>query len=222
MALRASHKMATLSVRYATVLFPFDVTKLLGLLPSLGYILADEVVSPLSRGFKVESVDGPVARRMNTVLRLHTRSLTLTVESPDISSCVDELTRIESLLQTELEVNNPELSSFYELVAEFAANAEKSPLEAWRTQLADVPVIAKLSKVVGRDLSAYGLRLTPTNSIPNQENWLDIRIEPQVLAPHREHLIHVIFRDCNRDEVERFARALETTLEQIVSLVEEQ
>lgn len=219
MTLELVRSLASYAMTYDTVLFPFDVARLLSLLPKVGYVLAEQVQTmPPSAG--TLNVEGGIARRLDTVLQINSDRRTVGVTSTSVAQSLEGLTQIETLLRDELGVDSREISAFYEFMADVHVEASKSPLEAWQRHLAGTSIVTELSSVLGAEASAYGLRVVPSGSIPNQRDWFDIRIEPQVLSPHKLHHINVVFRDQQPDKVEAFIREFDEMVGRLVALVE--
>ena len=221
MTLRINYTKLSVSVCYGTVLFPFDVRELARLLRDDGYTIADALQGPYPRAARLD-VGGVIARKLDTAVRIDTRGQVLGIEAPDVPRCLGELDSIESLLESQLGVSGTELGRYYELLADAVIPASADSSQAWSAHMSGVPIVAKLSDALGKEIAAYGLRLVSRDSVPNQENWLDVHMEPFVLSPHDRHHVSLVFRDRNRDEVVRFARSLGPRLQALLDAVEEQ
>lgn len=209
------NRSAMLSVRYRTVLFPFDPTGLFRLLPTLGYVLTEGIPTSVSPRQGVD-VKGVVARKLDTSLSLNTDKQMLTVSSPELDTCLDEMDRIESAIGEELGIDSDSLSLFYELLAELQVRSPASPVEALSAQLESVPLVQALSCALGEDLQGFGLRLS-SGAEPNAANWVDIQISPEIRAPQDSFTVNVVFRNVDRKEVFEFGRALGSGLMSVLA-----
>ena len=56
--------------------------------------------------------------------------------------------------------------------------------------------------------------------MPNQEEWLDITIEPDLIKPDSTYNIAVIFRSSQKKKVQQFGKDLETRLSKTIGAIE--
>lgn len=213
------HRRAVLGAHYGTVLFPFDLWRFLLKLGSVGYVVPRELRTALPGG--QFNADGPVARRMDSVVVVRSAANSLQVADVGPAACLDDLNRIEQLLLSELEFDSRAAARFYELVAEIDVKAAASPIKAWARLSASTAIVSTLSRVFGADLGVFGVRLVPAGSVPNQEEWLDVRLEPSVQEPERAHYLQTVFRSRNRLDVETFIANLDERVKRLVELVEQ-
>ena len=69
----------------------------------------------------------------------------------------------------------------------------------------------RLSKTVGLDAVNFGLRLVPQNAAPNNADWFDLLIQPDVISSGNHYRINIAWR--NKDvqtALESFRKVNET------------
>jgi hypothetical protein len=220
--LEVRYSRVALVVRYGSVLFPFDALAFAMSLSKLDFFLPerlDEAIASLPFGARLEP-SGTIARKSDTIVRLNTDRQTLGVYATAPQQCLHQMEAIESLLEEELAVDSSAHAVFYEFLADLTVAADSSPVERWGSLLASMPLIQQVSGLLGVDTCPFGLRLVPKGSVPNQEDWFDIRIEPQVQSPHERYYVNVVYRKASRETVFGFARSFGQTLERLLDLVE--
>lgn len=213
-----TYRQVSLAVKYNSVLFPFDPVQFLRALPKQGFVLSEKI-GPVPLGARFD-ITGIVGRRGEVAIRLNTHRQILGVNALHPTAVLDEMDSVESLLKTEFDFDSTGLAQYYEFLGGLTVMAKGNPLESWHTHFAQVPIVNTFSEVLGTDVSLYGIRLSPKAEVPNQVNWFDIRIEPQILSATDRHSIEIVFRHAVRDEVFGFVRKLEETLRVFLSLVE--
>ena len=209
----------TLSVCYDTVLFPFRVDQLMELLPTIGYVLSDQAERLIPHAGRLD-VEGILARKLNIGLSVDTHRQVVGVVAPDAETCVKEFSSLEALLKQRLGVDEQGLSKYHELIADAFIAADGSPLDMWGQQFSESPLVGKLSELVGKDLATYGIRVSPRGSVPNQEKWFDLKVEPSVLSPTDTHYLKLVFRDSERAEVINLAESLDNLILAILEQME--
>ena len=80
--------------------------------------------------------------------------------------------------------------------------------------------MTRFGAVLGENLSSFSVRLTPKDAIPNNENWFDIAIEPDLLNEKLYH-VGVMFRSPDATKTETFVRDLENILLKLLQIIEE-
>ncbi|MDO8673784.1 MAG: hypothetical protein Q7O66_20430 [Dehalococcoidia bacterium] len=218
-SLTPTYQQLSLSVKYTSVLFPLDTLQFLRAVSKQGFIIPDSI-EQVPFGTRVE-ISGLIARKGDISVRVDSNRQVLGVQAPNVNSVLDEMDSIESLLKTELDLDSHALADYYELLASLTIKAGRHPLECWETHFAEAPILNKFSDVLGTDVSLFGVRLAVRGEVPNQPDWLEIRIEPSVQSPQKHHSVQIICRHSRRDEVFAFGRKLEDTLRNLISLVEQ-
>jgi hypothetical protein len=211
-----------LTVRYESVLFPFDALAFTLSLSKLDFFLPeklDEAIASLPLGARLEP-SGTIARKSDTIVRLNTDRQVLGVYGTSSQQCLQQMDGIESLLKEEFGVDSPAHALFYEFLADLTVAADSSPLQRWASLLAPVPLIQEVSELLGVQMCPFGLRLVPKGSVPNQIDWFDMRIEPQVHSPEEKYYVNVVYRKASREAVCGFARDFDQTLQGLFNLVE--
>jgi hypothetical protein len=215
---------ANLAVVYDSVLFPFEVLAFLRSLSKRAYLVPDPIAADIlapPHGARVET-GKLVARKADILLALDTDRKTMIVSAPVPPTAADEMEDLEALLRDELGIDATQFARFYELSCSLTATGTTNPLQSWAASLQQVPMLSRIPAIVGTEITPFGLRFVGKDQTPTQSEWLDIRIEPRVLAPTTHHYADVVFRHPDRTRVLQFARNLERTVQALIALLEEQ
>ena len=202
-----------LSVRYLSVLFPFNQQAFLSALPQIGFVLPQSP-PPLPSKMRF-AVDGLIATKGNINLSLKTDKFVLTVMGHDAGATVAALESIENLLKQQLGFDSEGQAYFYELDADLIVEAECDPREVLDSSMSNSSVFANLSKIVGQTVSNYSLRVAPPSRHPTELNWLDLAIEPEITNPTRWYSVAVICRQKERQRVVNFTSELPDTIKSV-------
>lgn len=216
---KPQYRQLSLAVKYNTVLFPFDTVLFLQAISKQGFILSDEI-GPIPSGARLQ-LRGRVATKGDISIRVDTDRHIVAVEVLNPESAIEQLDLIESLLHDDLAFDSSGLIHFYEFGSDLVVKSVKNPLESWQTHFAHVPVIEKISNILGRETALYGVTVALKGADPNQSNWFDLRINPQILSATNNYAVKVVFRDAERDEVIGFVRGFEDTLSKLLAIVEQ-
>ncbi len=220
--LTPTYRQLSLAVKYSSVLFPFETLPFVKAIRQQGSFVTEGVMErPVPFGARLE-VSGTIGRKGEISVRVEADKQILAVQAPDTNSLTTEMDSIESLLKKEFDFDSSALAHYYEFLASLTLKAKGNPLERWPVHFKAVPILKKASKVLGMEVSPFGVRLAPRGELPNQPDWFEIRIEPLVRAPTYHHDVEVIFRHSRRNEVFSFVRKFEDILGSLMSLVEEE
>ncbi|MBI2303914.1 MAG: hypothetical protein HYU86_04100 [Chloroflexi bacterium] len=213
-----SFRLVHLSVSYNTALFPFDILELSRMLPSVGYVILQEL--PVQFGARL-GMSGVLAKKGDTALSLNSERYTVTTQTQEPNAALEEFEFIERLIEEEFGFRGEEHASFYEVISEATVRTKKNPLLMVEEHSRSISLLGRLSKALGHPVGVFGFRLVPPGADPNRPDWFDIRIEPEVLNCTRRLSISIIFRNHERPKVLQFVRTLPQVLTNLVAELEE-
>jgi hypothetical protein len=207
---------ARCGVRLSYVIFPIDVRELRHILAKNGYELVpvSNIPPPPTR----IRYSGDVARKGEITVSIESDSGEIGVVGrslQDVRSAFEDLAKI---INSELDVDLYENVRFYWYVLHYKINSGKRPFnEISKAENKDY--IQRFGKVLEEELSLSSIRLAPKDASPNQENWFDIAIEPDV---ENETIYHVgvVFRNSDKSKTEKFVRDLESNILKIIRTIE--
>lgn len=209
-----------LSVRWDTVLMPFEQSKLLSLLPNEGYVL-DESLRRLAPFGAWQEASGPIARKGETTLIMNSDSLVLGIEARDENALVDEFNAIEEFLRQRLLFDSPRHALHYEFLAQMLAWTELNAIEVLRRLDLGNAVVSRISETLGiGPAHNLSLRITPADGVVHSANWWDFHIEPSFRSPQHCYRLAVVYRNAERQRVVDFAKGITDTIRNTLHLLE--
>lgn len=206
-----------LSVRYLSVLFPFNQSILLSVLPRIGFVTPQNVPLPPSRTRLAAT--GQIATKGDVRLSIQDEKFVLGVSAPDVEAAVRELGSVEDLLTKELGFDSEGHAHFYEVIADMVVAADCSPIEVLPSCFSGVKLFGDLSQILGQAVSNFTLRLVPPSGSPTERNWFDITIEPDLTNPTHWYSVNTVYRQQERQKVLTFTLKLPDTVNAILARV---
>lgn len=208
-----------LSVRYDAVIFPMETTRLLRAVAERGFIIPESAEQP-PLGARL-GLKGTIARKGGVLLTVDSDKQILGIAAKDIETLLDEFDSLEKVLADEFEQEGNDVAMFYELITSMIVKTDKDTLEEWSRLSSELPIFSKFSQIIGGEVAPFGLRFAPKGQGPNQPDWYDVRIEPNVQAPYGRYVVEIVYRNSDRSTVLKFVESLESTVESLIGVIEE-
>jgi len=200
------------------VLFPVDGSELAEALTRVGYSIQPKL--PPARARMRISFAGEIARKNGIAIDGNSDRGILGVTAKSYDSAMAAYDELRAIISNELKINIEERSRFFEIIAEYKFDSVKNPLESMSKTFGKTRTLEDISNVFEHKVSTYSLRLVSEGKIPNQEEWLDITIEPDTIKPDLTYNIQAIFRSSQKKTVEQFGKDLETRLSKVIETIE--
>jgi len=206
------------SLRLNDVLFPIDGSELVEALARVGYSVQPKL--PPARARMRISFAGEIARKNGITIDGNSDRGILGVTAKSYDSAMATYDEVRAIISNELKINIEERSRFFEIIAEYKFDSAKNPLASIGKAFGGTRKLKDISDIFNQKTSMYSLRLVPEGKVPNQEEWLDITIEPDLIKPDSTYNIAVIFRSSQKKIVEQFGKDLETRLSKAIDTIE--
>jgi hypothetical protein len=207
---------ARYGVHFGYILFPIDFRDLRQTLARNGYELSrgEDIPAPPAR----IAFAGEIARKGEVRVYADSDGGEIGTVSRTLHDAYASFDGLASIIQTELNINLHENVRFYWIVSHYKADSGKMPYkEICKT--GNDKFNKEFSEILGESVSPFSVRLSPTDTIINQENWFDIAIEPDVVNEKLYH-IGVVFRNASREKTEGFAKDIEKNLLKMIIAIE--
>jgi len=199
-----------------TVIFPLTWHEFLNTLEKKGYELASQLPFPYPTGRF--SASGPIARKGKTSIFVNTGANIIRIFDISIKSAGEEFDELLKLLVSDYGVDLNAFARFYSFTASYKFNTDKQASQTI-SDFCIFPSLGEISKIIGKDVIPFGFRLGAADVLPNDENWFDIRIEPDVLR-NDCYTIEIVFRNSDKEIIEEFINTIESNLNKIIDLIE--
>jgi len=208
---------ASYGVQLDYVIFPIDFRELRRALAKNGYELSSaERLPPPPARF---SFSGDVARKAETTVVVDSDGGEIGVVGLSMQQVKDSFEELAKIIDSELGISLYENVGYYWCNVHYKISTGKTPRnEIPKAENKDY--IARFSHILGGNLTTFSVRLAPKDAIPNQENWFDIAIEPDI-ANEKLYHVGVVFRNTSKDKTETFVRNLENNLLKLMEVIEE-
>ena len=207
---------ARYSVHLGYVILPIDFRDLRNSLTKNGYELASVTeIPPLPSRVRF---GGEIARKGEIRVAVDSDSGEIVVIGRSLSDVFSSFEGLATLISSELEVNLHENVRFYQVVVHYKFATGSLPYnEIPKTE--NKSYVERFGKILGEPVSMFSLRLAPKEATPNQDNWFDIAIEPDIINKKLYH-VGVVFRNPSREKTEAFVKSLEDNLTKLIGEIE--
>lgn len=206
------------SLRLKDVLFPIDGSELAEALARVGYSIQPKL--PPARARMRISFSGEIARKNGIAIDGNSDRGILGVTAKSYDSAMTAYDEVRAIISNELKIDIEERSRFFEIIAEYKFDSVKNPLASIGKAFGGTRTLKDMSDIFSHRTSMYSLRLVSEGKVPNQEEWLDITIEPDLIKPDSTYNIAVVFRSSQKKIVGQFGKDLETRLSRAIDAIE--
>lgn len=205
-----------LTVRWSTVLLPFEQVRLLPLLETDGYVMSQQLIALGAAGVEV---GGEIARKGASVLSMNLDKLSLALESSSPESLVAEFDLVEEMLWRGVGFSSSQHAQFYELIAQAIVNLDRSAIDLMRSLNLSSEVSDPLSEAFGvGSLRDVTLRLVSTEGTALGPDWREFQIEPSFRSQGGLR-VNVVYRSKERAPVVAFASSVEERVSRAVGML---
>lgn len=200
--------------RFKNVLYPIDLPMLLRLLPNIGYVVSKKILKG------VLEPGESLAMKGNVELTLNQDNKTIGVVGREVSEVVDGFSELRSFWLDQLHPSPSAETHYIELGGEAIVRSLKNPVEVFTGFWAQSARVQQLSKTVGFDVVNFGLTLVPQNVDPNNTDWFNLRIQPQVISSANHYYINIVWRNKNIETTLDKFRKVNETISAVIREVE--
>jgi hypothetical protein len=208
-----------ISTRQKTLFFPIDGRDLMEAVGMLGYEITAPPLPPGKAGQRL-TFSGNFARKNGVTLDTNINRGVLGITADSYALIIKSFNELTAIIQNKFNVDLEKGSRFFEIIAEMKFDSKNNPLESIANILKRNRSVSKISTILNQDVSIYTLQFVTKGKVPNQEDWLDITITPDILMPNRRYAISAIFRNKDKAVVERFGEHLMSNLLEIIKTIE--
>jgi len=200
------------------IIFPLDVRDVRETLARNAYELVP-IPAPLpSRPSRV-SMAGTIARKSDFIVNLDTDRNLLGLAGKSSDNILEAFDELIDVFRREMNVNLESKTKYYETVGIYHIHTRKKPSEQFSLISERMDLFKKLNEVLKTPVSTFGVRLCPKNAIPNQIEWFDIAIEPEILES-KQYYSSIVFRSAKKDTVAQWASDDRKLLTKLVGVIE--
>ncbi len=207
------------SIRMNYVLPPFDAIELIDTLVKGGYTPTIPPQPRPPRGVRL-GFAGPIARKGETTIDTNDERGILGATSPSPALAVQSLNELLQLIKSNLGIDLDKTVTFYEMIGHMDIDTDQNPLEKIGQIHKENTSLKEFSEILGKDVSVFSLRLIPRNEIPNQTEWLDITIEPDIIKTTSTYNVSAVYRSPDKSKVQKFTEEFMTKVSTMIDVIE--
>jgi len=200
--------------RFKNVLYPIDMSTLLRLLPTIGYIVRAKTLKG------VLEAGEPVAIKGNVELLVNQDNKTLGVEGRQTSEVINGFRELRSFWLEQLTPSPSAETHYVELAGQCVIRSLKNPTLVFTGFWSQLEGLGKLSRIVGFDVTNFGMRLVPQGMNPNNTDWFDLRIQQQVISSANHYFVDIVWRNKEMEKVMDGFSKVDETISALIREVE--
>lgn len=209
-----------ISVRFASPIFLPEFPPFLEQLETKGFTQLGRVDTPTPpNAFNVTyEISDQIATKDDIIIDLDTSKQYLGVQLMKS----DEVSKIFTEIKDLFLKNNSELEKriwFYEFQASYRYHSSSTAIEKMAKTTQNLTLLDEASKVIGKRMSLRGVTLSTHNVEPNNENYADLSIIPD-LNNSRLYNIVSIFRDRKEESVINFSNHANEKIRKILTTID--
>lgn len=211
------------SIKYDYILFPLSSGDLIDSLvrSNRGYILLPPPRMPRPPiGARLDAA-GTLARKGNAVIDFDSAPQILGVESPIPREAIEVLTETEELLKLNTNFTAEDHYRFYECISNYSAQTGKNPLNIFNKIKPEGELFSSIKNIINEPIATFGLHMCMPSETIEQNNWFDIKIQPDVNKSSTMYDILMIYRNKDRTKVANFLANAEKYIAEIITALEQ-
>ena len=196
----------SLAARYDYVIFPVSYQDLRDVLTGMGFQLSTRLLGgPI--GMTMEPV-GTIARKDQLSVAFEPDRQIIGVAGTTLSEVTNSFFELESQVSKKIKPSLEHGTRFLEIIAQFEAESGKSPLQSIENVRKGSVAWDKFDTILGVPVAPFNVRIVSKGVDPNQEEWLDISVEPMITKANQQYVINVVCRSKKRKAVIDFAETM--------------
>lgn len=209
------------SVRPNYIIFPIDGFELINALERAGYTIRVPIPLKPSPVPSVRlSFAGTLAQKGEIMVDGNAERGYLGVTGKSYASAIRGLSEVKEIVKEALKVDLNEGVRFHEIMAHFDLDSEQCPLEKIAQVFSGNEFLRKVDSILEQETSFFTLRFVSRGKVPNQEEWLDITIEPDLIKATTSYSISAVYRSADVSKFEKFGEQLESRILKLIDEIE--
>ena len=165
-------------------------------------------------------LSGRIATKGKTFVDIDSDRKIVACEGKNLEELISTFSEVMDIVSEDYSVPPDEID-YFEFNADVVVKSQNNPIQRLKMVYRDIELIKRFNEILGVPVSNFILTLIPSEALPTDRSWFDIRIEPRLTKPTREYFIHVVFRDKNMKKVLDFSKEVNSTIIKLLSTLEE-
>lgn len=161
---------------------------------------------------------GEMARKKETIIIADSEAGYIGVIDRSLREASTSFGDLMKLVKEEIGVDLHEKVKNYQINVHYRLKTGKIPSKEI-PKAENKGFVDRFSKIIGESLSSFSIRLVKKDSSENQDDWIDIDIEQDLVYKDYYH-IGVIYKNPNKEKIETFVKDLEINLMKLIEFIE--
>ena len=194
-----SQENSRLAAKYDFIVYPLDYGVLKKVLRTYAYKMPQ--VHGEAPPEAILTVDGLVGKKDEFTVDVSTERQIFGVSSTSSHKLEHEFNMLEDSISKEIGIELPSKARFYEFIYDAVVKTGSNPLEVMAKIGREIPIYNEISQLLGGQVSPLNLKVSPTNTSVESENWFDFTIEPVLNKATIAYHIGFVFRNKEKTRV---------------------
>ena len=173
--------------RFSSVLYPLDILELLKQIPTIGYLVPELVIKGIPEAGK------PIATKGDIDLVINQDNKTIGVSGRNPQKAIESYQELRQFYMEHLDPSPNLVTQYVEFNGNGWLKSKCNPIEACSRFWSEYEPLRNLGKVLGEDVTNYGLQLAPPKD-PNDPDWFHIYIDPLIASSSTRYHVRWIWR----------------------------
>jgi hypothetical protein len=199
------------------VFFPIDIRDFREVLAKNGY-----QIEPLTKSLPPRpahfQASGYFARKNEFVVNIETINNQLGLEGSSSERIVEAFNELIDIVEKQIQVNLKSNVKFYESIGSYGIQATESAIKQFGLLTNMIIFNQKIENILSIPTQLFGLKFCPKNAMPNQIEWFNIDVYPDVLQPNK-FACNVVFRSKEKDKVDKWVSQDKELIKNIIEVM---
>jgi hypothetical protein len=204
-----------MSIRTDFIFYPIDSNDFAQIIKTKGYELKEalQAIGPI----RLE-IPGQLADKEGNQVILDTNMQILAVDGNNPKAILSIFNELENIIKEDMKINYYDNIKFYETVIDYHVYTENNPRKVIEEASQQDKIAEAFSEILNHPVSLFTLRFASKNNLPNNPEWIDVRLEPFVRRADKVYAFNLVYRSVDGKSVKTMLESVEDT---IIHLIQE-
>ena len=206
----------TVGITLDRVLFPITFIELISSLEKNGFEISQAIPYPRPIGRFIGS--GQLGIKGKTTASVDGGGKSISMTGSSLEDTIEEYDKFNKTILADYSLDLDEFPKLYYLTGNYEYKTKKNTHSTISDSIS-YPKIEELSEIVDESMNVYAIQFGSADTVPNDKNWFDIKITPDVQR-NDGYVINVVYRKEDRETYRTFISHIEENIVKIIRLLE--
>jgi len=206
----------TLGINLDRVLFPISFTEIVSSLEKNGFEINKEIPYPRPVGRPIGS--GSFGRKGKLVFSVDAGGKSIVISGNSIEESLEELDTFVTTIKTDYSFDLDEYPKYYHFTGKYKYHTNKNAYSIINRFYSNHKN-EEISKILDKPLNTFAFKLGSADLVPNDENWFDIQIAPDI-ERNDGYMIDTVYRNEEKEIYRTFLTHIEENIVKIIQVLE--